>query len=594
MSQTFRDKHTAMIFKFLLIAAALFAIYANVFALMAPIVLRGVFLGFISMAVFLRPTEVPKNKPVFFLDLFLAILSGLCTLLLVLRWEEFTWGLHDPTQLELAAGIVMIFLVLEACRRIIGWFLVGMTIFFLLYSLFGDYAPGIFQTRGYEVSRLVHYLFWDTTGIYGLPMYIAASYVVLFVIFGALLLRCGGERWFMDLSYAAVGRIRGGPALTAVLSSAFFGMLSGSPVANVVTTGSFTIPLMKEIGYEKHTAGAIEAVASTAGMFTPPIMGAAAFIMAEYLQVPYIEIAVAAAIPAFLFYFSIMSTVYIKAVKNDIPKLPKDRIPNLVETLKNYGHLMPPIFLLVYLMLSGWSLMLSAFYSIVSLIVLASLRKLTRMSVKTILEGLGDAMDKAIPVVVACAAAGIIYGAISMTGVGFKLSSALVALAGGSKFMVMVLSGLSAILLGFAIPPTASYVIMAALIVPSLLEIGLVPLAAHMFIFIFCCIGPITPPVALAAYSAAGIADSAPNKTGYAAFMMGMAAYIIPFFFVYNTHLLFVGSKSMILASTLVALVCLGLLVISVEGFFIRRLSVAFRGALIAAGALVFYVGTRF
>jgi TRAP transporter 4TM/12TM fusion protein len=577
-----------------MVATSVFAIYANVFSLMSPIVIRGVFWGFIAMVVFLQVTKRPKKRWVFYIDLFLAILACLCTVLLVIRWDEFSFGIYDPNLFEVSAGIVMILLVLEATRRAIGWFLVGITIFFLVYAIYGDYAPGIFVTQGYDIPRLVTFLFWGTHGLYGLPMYISASYVVLFVIFGSLLLKSGGERWFMDMSYAAMGRVRGGPALTAVVSSAFFGMISGSPVANVVTTGSFTIPLMKRIGYKKHVAGAVEAVASTAGMFTPPVMGAGAFIMAEYLEMPYIKVAIAAVVPAFLFYYSVLGTVYIKAVKSNIPALPKEEIPNLLNTLKQYGHLMPPVFILVGLLLSGWSLMWAAFSSIVALVVLATLRKLTRMSLKDIIEALGDATQKAIPVAVACGAAGIIYGVISATGVGFKISSTLVALAGANKFMVLALSMLSGILLGFAMPPTAAYVILAALIVPSLLEIGLAPLAAHMFLFIFCCIGPITPPVALAAYSAAGIAGSDPNKTGFTAFGMGMAAYIIPFLFVYSPQLLTVGSLTTIVGTTFVVLIGITLLVIAIEGYFMRGLKSIPRVLLLALVLFIFIIVSVF
>ena len=577
-----------------MVATSVFAIYANVFSLMSPVVIRGVFWGLIAMVVFFRTTKGPKKRWVFCVDVLFAILACLCTVLLVIRWEEFSWGIHDPSHLEVGAGIVMILLVLEATRRVVGWFLGGITVIFIAYALFGDYAPGIFVTQGYDIPRIVTFLFWGTHGLYGLPMYISASYVVLFVIFGALLLKSGGEKWFMNLSYAATGRIRGGPALTAVVSSAFFGMISGSPVANVVTTGSFTIPLMKKIGYKKHVAGAVEAVASTAGMFTPPVMGAGAFIMAEYIEMPYVKVAIAAAIPAFLFYFSVLGTVYLKAVKGNIPALPDEQIPNLLHTLKDYGHLMPPVFILVGLLLSGWSLMWAAFSSIVALVVLAMLRKLTRMSLKDIIEALGDATQKAIPVAVACAAAGIIYGVISATGVGFKISSTLVALAGGNKFMVLLLSMFSGILLGFAMPPTAAYVILAALIVPSLQKIGLPPLVAHMFLFIFCCIGPITPPVALAAYSAAGIADSDPNKTGFTAFRMGMAAYIIPFLFVYSHQLLILGPFIKILKTTFVSLIGLTLLVIAIEGFFIKRLKLLQRGLLFLVVLAIFVIESLF
>jgi len=273
-------KDSAGVVKLLFIVTSVFAIYANVFSFLAPIVVRGVYWGLIAMAVFLGSREGVLRRGRRYVNGTLATLAALSTGILVVRWEEFASGIYDANLLENIAAGVMVLLVLEATRRTIGLFLTGTTIVFILYALFGGYVPGIFIGRSYAIDRVLSFLFWDTTGIYGLPMYIAASYLMLFVIFGAFLLKSGGEKWFIDFSYAAVGRVRGGPALTAVISSAFFGMMSGSPVANVVTTGSFTIPLMKEIGFKRHMAGAVEAVASTAGMFTPPIMGAGAFIMA--------------------------------------------------------------------------------------------------------------------------------------------------------------------------------------------------------------------------------------------------------------------------------------------------------------------------
>lgn len=578
-----------MVVKLLLVVTSLFSIYANVFSLLPPIVIRGVYWGLIAMIVFLASKGGGKKKGRLLADSVLASLAALCTILLVFRWREFASGIHDPEIIEIVTAVVMVFLVLEATRRTIGWFLNGITIFFMLYALFGNYVPGIFVSKAYSISRLSSVLFWDATGIYGFPMYIAASYVMLFVIFGTFLLKSGGEKWFMDLSYAAVGRIRGGPALTAVISSAIFGMMSGSPVANVVTTGSFTIPLMKEIGFKKHIAGAIEAVASTAGMFTPPIMGAAAFIMAEYVGVPYISIVLVAAIPAFLFYVSLMITVYLRAIKSNIPLLDKDRIPNLVITLKNYGHLIPPVFILLGLLLSGWSLMWSAFWAIIALVALAMLRKNSRMSVFDIIEALADASQKAMPVAVACGAAGIIYGIISLTGLGFRVSSLLLTIAGGSQFLVLVLSMTSGILLGFAMPPTAAYIILAALIVPSLIEVGLPALVAHMFLFFFCSIGPITPPVALAAYAASGIAESDPNQTGFAAFRLGLAGYIIPFLFAYSPQLLLIGHPLVIIGSILITMIGLILLVFAIEGYFVKELDWPTRILLFMVVLAIFY-----
>lgn len=364
--------------------------------------------------------------------------------------------------------------------------------------------------------------------------------------------------------------------------------MSGSPVANVVTTGSFTIPLMKQIGFKKHIAAAIEAVASTAGMFTPPIMGAGAFIMAEYVEMPYISVAIAAAVPAFLFYVSLMSTVYLRAVKTDIPALSKAQIPDLFITLKNYGHLIPPVLILIGLLLSGWSLMWAAFWSIISLVALAMLRKLTRMTITDILEALADATEKATPVAVACAAAGIIYGIISLTGLGFRVSSELLTLAGGGRFLVLLFSMLSGILLGFAMPPTAAYIILAALIVPSLTEVGLSPLVAHMFLFMFCCIGPITPPVALAAYSASGLAGSDPTKTGFAAFRMGFAAFVIPFLFAYSPQLLLIGEPLAIIGSGLTTMIGLIFFVIAIEGYLIKKLNWLTRTVLLLVVVAIF------
>lgn len=588
------EKQISFVIKCILAATSIFAIYANVFSMWVPIVIRGVFWGFIAVVVFLQSARNAEKRWVIGINICLAILAALSTTLLVLRWDEFSWGTHEPTPFELAAGIVMILLVLDATRRSIGWMLTGITAIFLLYGLFGDYAPGIFATQGYDISRLTTFLFWSTHGLYGLPMYISASYVVLFVIFGALLLKSGGEKWFMDISFAAVGRVRGGPGLTSIVSSAFFGMMSGSPVANVVTTGSFTIPLMKKVGFQKHIAGAVEAVASSGGMFTPPIMGAGAFIMAEYVGLPYIQIALAAAIPAFLFYVSLMGTVYTRAVKAGMTPLTRDQIPDLIQTLKNYGHLMPPLFILIWLLLSGWSLMWAAFWSIVSLVVLSMLKRLTRMSIGDILFALGDATQKTIPVAVACAAAGLIYGVISATGVGFKISSFLVALAGASKFLVLLFSMVAGILLGFAIPATAAYVILAALVVPSLTSVGLNLLVAHMFLFIFCCVGPITPPVALAAYSAAGIAGSDPNRTGFAAFRLGLAAFIVPFLFAYSPPLMLLGSTWRIIGDAILTLVGLLILVAGIEGYFLRALSVPARVGLMAVSLGIFTFQTLF
>lgn len=563
--------------KVLFLTASLFAIYANIFMLLQPIVFRGIFWALIAMAGFMGTTSgflgakgTAKTKWMSWLDMVLALLVALITLLLVMRWEEFVAGVYEANTLEnLAAGIMLAIIILIT-GRLVSWVLAGVTVAFLLYALFGDCFPGIFVGKGYELSRILPFMFWDTTGIFGLPMHIAASYVILFVIFGQLMLSCGGERWFMDASYAAVGRYRGGPAMTAVLASATFGMMSGSPVANVVTTGSFTIPLMKEIGYKPHIAAAIEAVASTGGMFTPPIMGAAAFLIAEYTSTAYYKVALAAAIPSALYYTTLLCSVYLWARKRDLPVLSQDRIPKMSRTMLHYGHLSPPIFILLAMLLGGWSILWAAFWAIVALLVLSFLRAHTRMSFSKIIDALAEAARISMPVVVACAAAGVIFGIISLTGLGFRVSSLLLYLAGDSKFLLLLLTMISAIVLGFAMPPTAAYIILAALVITSLLKIGLAPLVAHMFIFFFCSIGPITPPVALAAYAAASIADADPNITGFWAFRLGLAAFLLPFAFAYNPELLLIGSAPEITFSILRILLGLLLMAVVFEGFLYK------------------------
>lgn len=585
-----------MISRIVFFIASVFAVYANVFLLLQPIVFRAIFWALLAIAGLLGTTTGflgargrTKTRLIFSVDVVLAVLVALSTLVLVLRWEAFASGIHDATLLENLAAGIMVAIVLIATGRMVSWILTGVAFFFLLYALFGNLVPGLFIGKSYGLPRVLSVMFWDTTGIYGLPMYIAASYVIMFVIFGEFLLNSGGEKWFMDLSMAAVGRYRGGPAMTSVVSSAIFGMMSGSPVANVVTTGSFTIPLMKEIGYKPQVAAAIEAVASTGGMFTPPIMGAAAFLIAEYVGTSYYTVALAAAIPASLYYAALLFTVYLRARKRNLPVLSADRIPVLSETFKNYGHLSPPIFILVGMMLAGWSLLWSAFWSIVMLLGLGLLRRHTRMSIVKIAASLSEAGRKSMPVAVACAAAGMIFGVISLTGLGFRVSSLLLSLAGHSEFMLLVLTMLSAIILGFAMPPTAAYIILAALVIPSLKEIGLPPLVAHMFLFMFCSIGPITPPVALAAYSAAGIADSDPNITGFWAFRLGLAAFIIPFLFAYNPELLLMGSAATILWVAGRTLLGLLLFAAAFEGYLFRKVSWPVRILLVLAG-LGFFV----
>lgn len=544
-----------LVIRFLLIGTSVFALYANAFSVLAPNYNRMVHWGLLATATFLifGKDRSVKNTPGWggFL------LSGLVlasSIFIILDWQLYIERTGLVTGWEIVAGCLMTLLVLEATRRTIGWFLPLLVVVFILYGLFGQFAPGIFLHKGYSLSRLVGTLYMGSSGIYGLPMEISATYVIMFVLFGMLLTRSGGDRWFIDLSYTLTGRFRGGPALTAILSSAIMGMLSGSPVANVVTTGNFTIPLMKKIGFEARMAGAISAVASAGGMFTPPLMGAGAFLIAEFLSISYVEVAKAAVLPALMYFLSLMAVVYFTAWRQDLRVASDEPLPSLVRTVLQYGHMMPPLIVLVILIFNGRSLMSAAFWAMGLTVGLSLIRSHTRISLSKVIEALEEAGRQVIPIAVACGSAGIIVGVISLTGLGFTLSGALTGLAEGQPFLLLLVAMGASLCLGMAVPPTAVYIILAGLTVPAMVEAGFEPLASHFFIFFCSTIGAITPPVALAAYAAAAIARSEVTATGFTAFRLGIAGYLIPFLVMYRPELMLTGPWEKTLLSLLVSL----------------------------------------
>lgn len=544
-----------LVIRFLLIGTSVFALYANAFSVLAPNYNRMVHWGLLATATFLifGKDRSVKNTPGWggFL------LSGLVlasSIFIILDWQLYIERTGLVTGWEIVAGCLMTLLVLEATRRTIGWFLPLLVVVFILYGLFGQFAPGIFLHKGYSLSRLVGTLYMGSSGIYGLPMEISATYVIMFVLFGMLLTRSGGDRWFIDLSYTLTGRFRGGPALTAILSSAIMGMLSGSPVANVVTTGNFTIPLMKKIGFEARMAGAISAVASAGGMFTPPLMGAGAFLIAEFLSISYVEVAKAAVLPALMYFLSLMAVVYFTAWRQDLRVASDEPLPSIVRTVLQYGHMMPPLIVLVILIFNGRSLMSAAFWAMGLTVGLSLIRSHTRISLSKVIEALEEAGRQVIPIAVACGSAGIIVGVISLTGLGFTLSGALTGLAEGQPFLLLLVAMAASLCLGMAVPPTAVYIILAGLTVPAMVEAGFEPLASHFFIFFCSTIGAITPPVALAAYAAAAIARSEVTATGFMAFRLGIAGYLIPFLVMYRPELMLTGPWGKTLLSLLVSL----------------------------------------
>ncbi len=481
--------------------------------------------------------------------------------------EELQAREGSPDPLDVVYGWILIGLVIEATRRAVGWAMVLITGFFMLQTLKSDWFWGMLYGPPVPVDTYIDAQFIQVIGIFGIPILVASTYIVLFIIFGSILIRSGAGRFFIDLAVSLTGHRLGGPAKAAVISSAMLGTVSGSATANVVTTGSFTIPMMKNLGYRPRFAAAVEACASSGGQITPPIMGAAAFIIAEFLRVPYIYVVVAAIVPTFLYFSTMYFMVHLEAGKYGIARIPRDQLPSLREVVSNGWHLMLALVLLVVLLVMGRTVTLAAFWAILALLVLTFVNSTTRMSPVDLLAALESGVRSCIPVSVACACAGIIIGSTFTSGLGLKFTNSVIDMSGGYLLALLALTAVASIILGMGITTTAVYITVAALIVPALVEIGVVPMAAHMFAFYFGVVSTITPPVALAAFAAAAIAGTGPMATAVESSRVGVAKYLVPFIFVYNPSLLFEGPLWLTAYSTAAAFGGVWLLSVGLEGW---------------------------
>jgi TRAP transporter 4TM/12TM fusion protein len=395
-----------------------------------------------------------------------------------------------------------------------------------------------------SIEQLVGHLYFTTEGIFGIPLGVSSTFIFLFILFGAYLESTGLGKFFIDIANAIAGWASGGPAKVAVLSSALMGTVSGSSVANVAGTGSFTIPMMKKLGYRKEFAGAVEAASSTGGQLMPPVMGAAAFLMAEFVGVPYIDIVAAAVIPAILYFTGLWLGVHLEAKRNNLKGVPRDQLPKAWVIFKERGHLAIPLVVIVYLLVTGYTPMRAALVAIVLSIVASALRKSTRMKPIEIIKGLEAGARNVLGVVIACASAGIIIGVVTKTGIGLKLASGLLALSGGNLLLTMFFTMITSIVLGMGVPTTANYVITSTIAAPALVQMGVPVLAAHMFVFYFGIIADVTPPVALAAYAASGISGGKPLMTGVNASKLAIGAFIIPYIFVMSPMILMINATA--------------------------------------------------
>lgn len=540
------------------VALSLFHLYAGAFGVFETMMQRSVhILTLLALAFLVLPASKKlSSKIVYPLDLSLAALALTIDLYMILEHSRIIsreWYYGPMTKLDIIFGTITIFLVLEAARRVAGWALTTIGGIFILYALFGNYFPAPFTIRATPPLTLIDHMFLTPQAIFGIPAGVSATFIYLFILFGAFLEVTGGGRFFINTALALVGRLTGGPAKVAVVSSAMFGTISGSAAANVYGTGTFTIPLMKRFGYQPNFAGAVEASASTGGQITPPILGAAAFVMAEYLGISYARICLAAIIPAFLYYVSIYSGVHIEAVKKGLKGLPEEEIPILTRVLSRGLHFLIPLGVLIYLIIGGYTPFRAAFMATVVLIGVAMIRKESRLHFKGIWKSLETGATNAIMVGIACACAGIVVGALDVTGLGVNFVSILLSLSGGYFSATLLLVMVACIILGMGMPTTAAYILAALIGAPALIKLGLPPLVAHMFVFGSCILSAITPPVALAAYAGAQIAGGDPMKVGWIACRLGFPKFIVPFLYVYNPVLLWIGPLFWILQSLFTA-----------------------------------------
>jgi len=588
----YKDKLRKVVFV-VAVAMALFHLYTAAFGSMEAMLQRSIHLTFALPLAFLIYPASKSKKAITIIDIILSILSIVPGMYIYLNYERIStrWPFaHEVTNLDFIIGILLILLISEVARRIMGNVMVIIVGSFLAYAFLGQYIPGMLGHSGFQPKRIIEYLFLTTDGIYGTSLGTSATYVVLFVIFGSFLSLSGSGKFFMDLAVALTGKSRGGPAKIAVISSALFGTISGAAVANVYATGTFTIPLMKKIGYRPQFAGAVEAVASTGGQIMPPIMGSAAFIMADMLGVSYIAIAKAALLPAILYFLSVYVMVHIESIKTGLRGLKEDEIPEMKNIIKKSYLLIPPIFIVLILSL-GFTASKAALYSTFIALLIGFMNKDKKIGIKEIFEALEDGAKGSVMVAIATGAAGIIVGIATQTGLGFKFTNIVTSLSQGNIWLAGVLVMLACLVLGMGLPTVAAFIMVAALASPALIEMGISPMSAQMFVFYYCCISTITPPVALSAYAGASIAGSDPFKTGFTAVRLGLVAFIVPFMFLNSGELLLDGTVPSVLLATVTSIIGTIILGCGVQGWLVTKCNVLEIILLLAAALLTIKPG---
>lgn len=590
----------------LLVALSIFHYYTAGFGLLSEVFHRGIHLSFVLGLIFLvfpfakkgyhepaiSTLVRPLGIPIF--DWALAIGAVVAVLHVpFIPLDDLAFRVGNPTTTDVVLGGILILVLLEATRRSVGWPLPIIAVLFMAYSLYGPSMPGILVHPGASFSQLVNHLYLTSQGIYGIALGVVATYVFHFVLFGVFATRIGLGQLFLDCAAWVAGRFAGGPAKVSIFGSALFGMISGSSVANTVTVGSLTIPAMIRLGYKRQFAAAVEAASSTGGQITPPIMGAAAFLMIEFLNLPYTTIILAAIIPAFMHFFGVLIQVHFEAKRTGLRGMTREEMPDLTEAFKRDWPTVIPLVVLIGVLLSGYTPYLAAFWGITLCVLVGLINPRRRMSLWEVYEGLRDGAKYALAVGAAAATVGIIVGVVTLTGVGFKISYIVTTTAAQMAAFVgtilpvdlfgpqaltllftLIMTGIVCILMGCGIPTTANYIIMATIAAPTLGMLGVEPIVAHFFVFYYGVLADITPPVALAAYAAAGMAGADPFRTGNTAFRLGLGKVLVPFVFVFSPSLLLVtadftwGNFLVAFIGCTLGITCLGA---ALSGFMLVR-----------------------
>ena len=592
------SKSQGLQFKFVGIfslAMILFHLYSAFFDQPEPLIFRSTFVCFILVLCFLlKPLggEFWKGKfdLLFIINFFFVLLPILIQYYILYDIQGWYLRFGNPTYFDLVLGMIYVFLILEATRRSMGLPIVIIATFFFFHARFANYIKiGIFYGPPMSWSTIIELVWMQPgIGIYSAPVEVVASVIVLFLVFSSLLLKSGMVKYLLNFAYVLAGKQVGGPAKVAVVSSALMGTISGSTVANVATTGSITIPLMKRLGYKDYFAGAVEATASTGGQLMPPVMGAAAFLMAVFLGVSYIQVCIYAAIPATLYFLSVFLNVHYESVQKRLPSIPTYMLPRLSQTLKQGGHMFLAIVVLLYFLIRGYSIQMAIMWTIIITFFLTFVRKDTRFTPQLFSVALQDAAKMAISVGTACACAGIIIGSISISGLGWKMSNLLMNISGEQHWISLLLAMIISIILGMGMTTTAVYLIVVTMVIPSLIKIGITAPVAHLFCLYFGVLSNITPPVAVASFAAASIAESKVNPTAFEACRISLVGYAIPFLFVQYPELLLIreGSWLEVLIVFIIVFISVICFAAGVRGWFMRRLNLYER--ILMMGQLVF------